>query len=96
MFVVTVDFLIKQDHVSSFVKAMKKQAYNSLNNVEGCLQFDVCHDPGNRRRIFLYEVYTDSDAFELHLKTDHFHEFNRTVGDWTESKSDHKWERIAD
>jgi quinol monooxygenase YgiN len=59
------------------------------------LQFDVCQAPGNRRRIFLYEVYTDSDAFKLHLKTDHFHEFNRIVGDWTESKSDHKWERIA-
>ena len=95
MFVVTVDFLIKQDHVSSFVEAMKKQAYNSLYNEDGCLQFDVCQDPDDKRRIFLYEVYKDKDAFDVHLKTDHFHEFNKTVSPWTASKSDQRWVRIA-
>ena len=95
MFVVTVDFLIKQEHVSSFVEVMKKQAYNSLHNEEGCLQFDVCRDPDDKRRIFLYEVYEDSNAFNQHLKTDHFYEFNKTVSAWTESKSDYRWERIA-
>ncbi len=95
MFVVTVDFLIKQEHVEAFIEMMKKQAHNSLHKEEGCLQFDVCRDPGDGRRIFLYEVYKDSGAFEQHLKTDHFLEFNKTVGPWTASKSDQKWERIA-
>lgn len=95
MFIVTVDFLIKQEHVSAFVEVMKKQAYNSLRNEEGCLQFDVCQDPDDERRIFLYEVYADSSAFDQHLETDHFYEFNKTVSPWTESKSDYRWERIA-
>lgn len=95
MFIVTVEFLIKQGHVSSFVEAMKKQAYNSLHNEDGCLQFDVCQDPDNERKIFLYEVYKDRISFDQHLKTDHFHEFNKSVSPWTESKNDYKWERIA-
>ena len=95
MFVVTVDFQIKAEHVAEFVEIMKKQAANSLRNEDGCLQFDVCQDPGDGARIFLYEVYKDSAAFELHLKTEHFLEFNKTVGPWTASKSDRKWERIA-
>jgi quinol monooxygenase YgiN len=95
MFVVTVDFLIKQEHVVEFIEIMNKQADNSLHKEEGCLQFDVCQDPRDGRRIFLYEVYKDSDAFALHLKTDHFLAFNKTVSPWTASKSDQKWERIA-
>ncbi len=95
MFVVTVDFQIKQEHVAEFVETMKKQAANSLRKEDGCLQFDVCRDPGDAARIFLYEVYKDSEAFELHLKTEHFLEFNKTVSPWTASKSDQKWERIA-
>ena len=95
MFVVTVDFQIKQEHVAEFMKKMEKQAYNSLHREEGCLQFDICRNPEDERRIFLYEVYKDREAFALHLKTDHFLEFNKTVSPWTASKSDQKWERIA-
>ncbi len=95
MFVVTVDFQIKPEHVAEFVEIMKKQAANSLRKEDGCLQFDVCQAPGDETRIFLYEVYKDSEAFDLHLKTEHFLEFNRTVSPWTASKSDHKWVRIA-
>ncbi len=95
MFIVTVEFLIRQNHVATFIEVMKKQAYNSLTREEGCLQFDVCRDPEDERRIFLYEVYKDRDAFADHLKTDHFLEFNNTVSNWTESKHDQKWERIA-
>lgn len=95
MFIVTVDFLIKQGHVTPFVEAMKKQAHNSLRNEDGCLQFDVCQDPDDERKIFLYEVYKDRKSFDKHLKTDHFHEFNNTVSPWTESKNDYRWERIA-
>ena len=95
MFVVTVDFLIKAEHCTDFMAAMKTNASASLRNEDGCLQFDVCQDPVDRRRIFLYEVYGDAEAFEHHLRTDHFLEFNTAVTDWTLSKSDHQWERVA-
>ena len=95
MYVVTVKFTIKADSVAEFTKVMKRQAQNSLRNEEGCLQFDVCQDPSDSRNFFLYEVYVDSEAFEAHLQTDHFNDFDRTVKEWTESKVAEKWAKLT-
>ena len=95
MYIVTVKFTIKADHIEEFKEAMKRQAQNSLNNEEGCLQFDVCQDPADSRNFFLYEVYIDSEAFEAHLQTAHFNDFDRTVKAWTESKVAEKWHRLT-
>jgi len=91
MFVVTVTFVIKKDYIDEFEPVMKKQARNSLRNEAGCLRFDVCSDPKDRCRIFLYEVYESGDAFALHLKTKHFLNFDKTVKDWTETKVAETW-----
>ncbi|MBT8345951.1 MAG: antibiotic biosynthesis monooxygenase [Desulfofustis sp.] len=94
MYIVTVKFTIKPDNVDEFTKVMKRQAQNSLNKEDGCLQFDVCQDPSDSGSFFLYEVYVDSEAFEAHLQTAHFSEFDRTVKGWTESKVAEKWNRL--
>ena len=94
MFVVTVHFVIKKGHTQSFMEAMLRQAVNSLNEEAGCLQFDVCQDPMNEDRVFLYEMYTDAAAFEEHLKTAHFLDFDKTVTPWTESKHAEQWSRL--
>jgi quinol monooxygenase YgiN len=94
MFVVTVRFIVKPEHIEAFETVMKRQAYNSLRHEDGCLQFDVCYDPLDARKFFLYEVYTGREAFEVHLKTDHFLSFASTVKDWVDTKTDHKWERF--
>lgn len=96
MFVVTVNFEIKVEHIELFMEAMLRQARNSLENEEGCLQFDVCRDRKNENRVFLYEVYTDAAAFDEHLKTAHFLDFDKTVAPWTESKSAEQWDRVND
>ena len=72
MFAVTVNFVIKPEHIENFSKVMKAQAQNSLNREVGCHQFEVCFGPKDRSRVFLYELYTDKAAFEEHLKTDPF------------------------
>ncbi len=95
MFVVTVDFVIKPHCEAAFVEAMNTQAYNSLHNEDGCLQFDVCQDLEDPRKIFLYEVYRDAAAFDIHLKTDHFLDFDATVRDWTAAKTARQWQRIS-
>lgn len=94
MFIVTVNFVIHKGKVAEFTKAMKRQADNSLTLESGCLQFDVCRDPKDEHRIFLYEVYTNAEAFDLHLKSEHFLEFDKTVKDWTKSKSAEQWQKI--
>jgi len=93
MFIVTVTFVIKEDKVKEFTKTMKAQAQNSLDKEEQCLQFDVCFDQKDPRRVFLYEVYTDKDGFDQHVKTEHFLDFDKTVRPWTESKVAENWMR---
>ena len=94
MFVVTVTFTIKRENLDDFMIAMMTQAHNSLTREEGCLQFDVCQDQDSPDRIFLYEVYSDRAAFEAHLKSPHFLEFDKTVSPWTASKVAEQWERL--
>ena len=69
MFIVTVEFVTRPPYVEDFHQAILDQARNSLNREPECRQFDVCADPQDRARIFLYEVYTDHAAFKYHLKT---------------------------
>ncbi len=52
MFVVTVDFLIKEQHVAEFMEAMIKQASHSLNREEGACSSMSAVTPMMRRGFF--------------------------------------------
>ena len=93
MFAVTVTIHVKGDKIKAFSEAVTIQSQKSLSNESGCHHFDVCFDIDDPERIFLYEIYTDRQAFDTHLKTDHFHNFITTVKDWIVSKTDEFWER---
>ena len=93
MYIVTVEFVVWPKHVEAFHQAMQRQAQNSLTFEPDCHQFDVCVDPQDREKIFLYEVYTDNAAFKAHLASDHFLDFDATVRDWVKSKAIQFWVR---
>jgi len=94
MFVVTVTFGIQPDHVEGFQAAVLSQARNSLELEADCHRFDVCFDDDDPGRVFLYELYTDAAAFQAHLDSAHFKDFDATVADWLESKEVDTW-RLA-
>lgn len=74
MYVVTVLFMLDTENRDHFENLILQNAAKSLRE-SGCVQFDVCFT-GDGRSCFLYEVYRDQQAFEEHLKTPHFAEFN--------------------
>lgn len=86
MFVVTVRFDVKPDKMTDFLPAMRENATASLNDEPGCLQFDVCANEAPSTSIFLYEIYTDEEAFKAHLQTTHFMAFDAKVADWIDGK----------
>jgi quinol monooxygenase YgiN len=94
MYVVTVEFEIKPEHLEPFMKEMLANARASVEKEPGCKQFDVCADPADRRRVFLYELYTDRAAFDAHLAAGHFKAFDRTVGGWIAAKTVKTWQRV--
>jgi len=81
MFAVTVTFTVKPGRMADFMPLMLVNAAASRDGEPDCLQFDVCTDPARSDQVFLYELYTDADAFDAHLQTPHFKTFAAQVED---------------
>ena len=59
-----------------------------------CYRFDVCRPHDTENRVYLYEVYRDAQAFQEHLKTRHFAEFDAHVGEMIKNKSVRTMDKI--
>ena len=94
MHVVTVLFETHAEFAGEFKSAVLAQAENSLSRELGCSRFDVCQDPENPTRFFLYEFYQDRDAFQLHLQTDHYRDFDAKTADWVSLKQPQGWDLL--
>lgn len=90
--VVTVEFQVVPGCMPQFWPRMLAQAATSLGE-PGCSQFDVCTDPKDENRVFLYEIYADQAAFDEHLASPHFREFDAATRPWIESKRVAQWHR---
>ncbi len=85
MFAVCVTFMVRPEALNDFLPLMEAQARNSVAREPQCYQFDVCVGP--EARVFLYEIYEDAAAFELHLQSEHFVTFDAAVADMIEAKT---------
>ncbi|MEP4032395.1 putative quinol monooxygenase [Roseibium polysiphoniae] len=95
MFAVTVTFKIKGGEMPNFLPLMENNARLSLERERGCHRFDVCTDPCREDEVFLYEVYSDRAAFDLHLASDHFLSFDKEVSEMILNKSLATFERVV-
>ena len=86
MFVITVKFTTHEKDTEKFKARIIQQARNSLELEKECHVFDVCHDPNNNNVVFLYEIYTDKSAFDIHLNSKHYLSFNAEVTPWVSEK----------
>lgn len=72
-----VTFEVRPERRDDFVAHLRAHAADTLRNVDGCLQFEVLvpmeaqFDAADRRadpdHVYLYELYTDNDAFLTHV-----------------------------
>jgi quinol monooxygenase YgiN len=88
MYVVTVKFQVKPEHVESFRPAILSNAASSLADEPGCFVFDVCESgaPESAGEFFLFEVYKDEAAFQHHRTTPHFAKFDAASAPWIADK----------
>ena len=86
MFAVTVTFSLKSGCAEAFLPLVYQNARASLDNEDGCLQFDVATDDARPEEVFLYEVYSDATAFDTHLATTHFHTFDTATASMIAAK----------
>ena len=91
MYIVAVEFTIKEQFVNQFRKRIQKQSEDSLAHESECHHFDVCFDSNDETKCFLYEKYTDEAAFEYHRTTEYFQDFATQIGPWVVSKDLKIW-----
>lgn len=94
MYVVIVEFTARDKHFENFLLRVRQQAKDSLELESGCRVFDVCIDPARDNFVFLYEVYSNREAFRAHLESAHFKDFDATVKDWIDDKKVSLLERL--
>jgi autoinducer 2-degrading protein len=75
-YVITVDFFLHAGTLEPFLRLIKENAQKSLSDEPGCDRFDVLIEKGSPDHIVLYEIYQDRAAFEAHVKSRHFVQFN--------------------
>jgi quinol monooxygenase YgiN len=77
-FAITVSFELEDGAAEKFHRLVAENARQSVALEPGCLRFDVLF-PANgamSREVFLYEIYTDTAAFDVHLASAHFKSFD--------------------
>ena len=94
-FAVCVTFDVDSRDLGEFMELMRENAKTSLEEEDGCQQFDVCSNPENANEIFLYEIYDSPDAFQIHLKSQHFQVFDTAVKNMINSKQVKTYEVVT-
>ena len=94
MYVVLVEFNLQPQHFENFKNRVQRQARDSLTLETDCHVFDVCISAERDNYVLLYEVYTDRAAFDAHLASAHFHDFDASVRDWVADKKVTLLERV--
>lgn len=87
-FVIMVEFNLRSaDDMVDFRRLIDENAIVSVNREIGCKRFDVTVPNDRNDQIILYEIYDDEAAFEAHLKTRHYLEFNAASAAFVESRT---------
>lgn len=95
MFAVTVTFELRPGERDRFLPLMHENAQASLKKEVGCLRFDVCTDPAHPLTVFLYEIYEDSAAFEVHKTAAHFLKFDAETAEMVAKKTVSTWSEVV-
>lgn len=90
MYLVAVTFTIADNHAAGFAARVQQQATDSLTE-DGCQRFDVWVGPDGPSTVFLYEIYDDRTAFDVHLASAHFKAFDAEVTPWIVDKKVETW-----
>ncbi len=84
-----VDFTVKPGTKAQFLDIIGEHAAKTLAGEEGCLQFEVCDPVEGGNRVFLYEMYADDAAFEVHKASPTLARTRGRYADLVESRDIH-------
>ncbi|MBZ9711565.1 antibiotic biosynthesis monooxygenase [Mesorhizobium sp. ESP7-2] len=88
-FAITVAFELVDGVFSEFHRLVSENAALSVELEPDCLRFDVLTPEyaAEAKHVFLYEIYRDRAAFDLHLASEHFRRFDQRSRELVISKT---------
>ena len=75
-FAIIVDFRLKPGARPEFRRLVDTNARTSAHAEPGCRRFDVVEPRDEADRVLLYEIYDDDLAFEEHVRSAHYAQFD--------------------
>ena len=87
MHAIIVDFKALPGKGDEVREVLQTQARNALEKEPGCCHFDVCSDPDDPQKFFLYELYDDTAAIEAHGQYDHYAAFRARIDPLLKSRN---------
>ena len=73
--------LVKPEHVQEFAENVRVHAQESSKE-PGCLRYDAIQDAEDPTIFYLYEVFTDREAFDTHNGTERYKRWREMSRDW--------------
>jgi quinol monooxygenase YgiN len=95
MFAICVTFRLAPGQMEAFMPLMLENAATSKEAEPGCHRFDVLTDAGKPDQVFLYELYTDAAAFNVHCESPHFQAFNTATAAMVTGKDVTSWDTVS-
>ena len=84
-----VDFRVQPGTKARFLEIIREHAAQTLASEEGCLRFEVCDPIEGGDRVFLYEMYADEAALEVHKASPILARTRERYADLMESRDIH-------
>jgi autoinducer 2-degrading protein len=75
-FAIIVDFRLKPGTRPEFRRLVDTNARTSVQAEPGCRRFDVVEPRDEADRVLLYEIYDDDLAFDDHVRSAHYAQFD--------------------
>ncbi|WP_425667182.1 putative quinol monooxygenase [Vibrio tubiashii] len=72
MYCIIVSNRVKQGREEDYISIMGRNARCSVENEDGCIQFDVLKDINDPQLFHLYEIYQSQQALAIHKQTQHY------------------------
>lgn len=87
MYCIIVKNKIKEGCREAYLKATLENAETSVDKEAGCHVYDVLEAKDEKDTFYLYEIYSNPGALEVHKASPHYLKTKQLIGDLVESMS---------
>jgi autoinducer 2-degrading protein len=81
--------------IENYLAAIREVGAATLKTEPGCSEFDITVSQKDPNRLFIFEVYDNADAFDTHLKSDHYKKYAAAAKDIVAKREVHPLSSIA-